>query len=141
MEVRKAQLKDVKQVLELLNATKEVRAYEGYKYHKEYVTSHLNNPMHLMLVCEEEGRILGVLCAEIWKDKKYSFVSNLVVSSTHRRKGRGRMLYSAFERYCRSKGLKVVNLLVLVTNKRMQKWCKKNGFKKGHALYFYEKNI
>jgi N-acetylglutamate synthase-like GNAT family acetyltransferase len=141
MKVRKATRKDVNQILKLLHSAKEVKAHDKYAVNKNYIISHLDNPMHLMLVCEEKREIMGVLTSEVWKDKKYAFISNIVVHKDRRAKGIGSILYDYFEKTAKAKKLKLINYFVQTTNKPMHKWSKKKGFRKGYQFYYYEKEI
>jgi N-acetylglutamate synthase-like GNAT family acetyltransferase len=134
MKVRKATRKDVKHILKIVSTAKEVEAYEGNKPDENFIRTHLSNPYNVMLVC-------GSLTAEMWQDKKYAFISTIVVHKETRGRGVGTMLYEAFEKSCKSHHIKAINFLVQTTNKKMQKWSEKKGFFKGHSMYFYEKGI
>ena len=141
MKVRNATAKDVRHILKLVSTAKEVEAYEGNKPSENFIRSHLYNPHNVMLVCEEKGKIIGSLTAEMWKDKKYAFISTIVVHKETRGMGVGTMLYNSFEKSCKKNHIKAINFLVLSTNKKMQNWSEKKGFRKGHLMYFYEKGI
>ncbi|HII71706.1 TPA: hypothetical protein HA265_03045 [Candidatus Woesearchaeota archaeon] len=51
------------------------------------------------------------------------------------------MLFERYEEHCRKIGLDHLNCIVRTNNKNMQKWSTKKGYKKGHALYYYEKKL
>ena len=97
--------------------------------------------MNLFLVAEEKNKIIGLLLAEIWNKKKYSFFVNFVVLPNYRSKGIGTKLYKPYEKYCKKHKLKIITALVQTSNKTMQRFCEKKGYEKGHELYFYEKKI
>jgi len=144
MKIRKAQLKDTKQILDLLIKTPELQGYGEMDavYSKDYVVDCIKDEkMNLILVAEEQDKIVGLLIAEIWDGKKYSFFVNFVVLPEYRSKGIGAKLYKLYEEHCEKHGLKTITALVQTSNKIMQQFCEKKKYKKGHNLYFYEKGL
>ena len=95
---------------------------------------------HLTHVTSALGGV-GLLIAETWDKKKYSFFVNFVVLSEYQSKGIGTKLYQLYEEHCQKHNLKTITALVQTTNNVMQRFCEKKGYKKGHQLYFYEKDI
>lgn len=144
MEIRYAQLKDAKQILDLLVRTPELQGYGEMDavYSEDYVIDCIKDrKLNLVLVAEEGKKIAGLLIAEIWDKKRYSFFVNFAVLPGYRSKGIGRKLYIMYEKHCKKHKLKTITALVQTGNKAMQKFCKKEGYKRGHKLYFYEKDI
>ena len=141
MKIRKALQEDAEQILNLLNSTEELKTSENYTYTIKYVYKHLKNPMMYVSVCENRGKIIGFLIAEIWKENGYSFLNNIAAHKDHRGKGCGSLLFDDYEQHCRKLGLKSMSSLVRTDNKGMQAWSKNKGYKKGHALYYYEKKL
>jgi len=144
MRIRNAEPKDAKQILDLLLRTPELQGSGEMDavYSKEYVLDCIEDKkMNLVLIAEEDARMVGLLIAETWDKKKYSFLVNFVVLPDFRSKGIGRELYSNYEERCKKQGLKMIVALVQKTNKRMQEFCQRKGYKKGHEVFFYEKEI
>jgi GNAT superfamily N-acetyltransferase len=144
MKIRNAQLKDAELILKLLRKTPELQGYGEMDavYSKDYVIDCIKDKkMNLVFVAEENKKVVGLLIAEIWKKKRYSFFLDLVVLPEYRLKGIGTELYQAYETYCKKKDLKTITALVQTTNTNMHKFCEKKGYKKGHALYFFEKDL
>lgn len=144
MNIKNAKLKDTKQILDLLIKTPELQGYGEMDavYSEEYVIDCIKDQkMNLVLVAEEDKKIVGLLIAEIWDKKKYSFFVNFVVLPEHRSKSIGTKLYQSYEEHCKTHNLKTITALVQASNKVMQQFCQKKGYKKGHELYFYEKEI
>ncbi len=144
MKIRHAQLKDSKAILKILLNTPELQG-AGEKdavYTDAYVLDCIKDKkMNLVLVAEEDKELVGLLIAEIWKDKKYSFFVNFAVLPKHRGKGIGAKLHQAYEDYCKEKGLRIITALVHKTNLNMQRFCENRNYKKGYELYFYEKEL
>ena len=106
MKIRQGQINDVKTILKLLNETPELQGSQemGSFYSEDYVKSCLkDNKMNLVLVAEQNAKIIGLLIAEIWKEKNYSFFASFVVLPEHRSKGVGTKLYESYENYCKDK--------------------------------------
>jgi len=144
MNIRIAKLKDSKEILTLLmNAPELQESEKGDTIYSEKLIIECikDKKMNLILVAEEDNKLIGVLLAEIWDKKKYSFGINFVVSPKYRSKGVGTKLYQMYENYCKKQNLKTILCLVQTKNKNMQQICKKKGYKKGHAFYLYEKEI
>ena len=144
MIIRNAQLKDTETILDLLKKTPELQGYGEMDavYSEDYVVDSIKDKkINLVLVAEENTKIVGLLMAEIWEKKKYSYFVDFVVLPDYRSKGIGTKLYESYEEYCKKKGLKTIIGLVQISNNKMQQFCEKKGYKKGHELYFYEKDI
>ena len=145
MVIRNAKLKDTKEIVNLLIKTPELQGGYGEMdpiYSEDYVIDCIKDKnMNLTLVAEENNKIVGLLIAEIWDMKKYSFFVNFVVLPNYRSKGIGKKLYQTYEEYCKKRNLETIIGLVQTSNKIMQQFCEKKGYEKGHELYFYEKNI
>ena len=144
MKIRNAQLKDTEQILNLLIKTPELQGYGEMDsvYSKDYIIDCIKDKkMNLVLVAEESTKIIGLLIAETWDKKKYSFFVNFVVLSECQSKGIGTKLYQLYEEHCQKHNLKTITALVQTTNNVMQQFCEKKGYKKGHEIYFYEKDL
>lgn len=140
MKIRKVARKDVNEIVRLFNSAKELKPGPSYRFDREYVSGHFNNPLLLMLVCEENGKIAGAICGEIWGKLHYSFVSNIIVKKEMKGKGYGKKLMAAFISIAKKKNAGHILCLVQETNKNMQAFSKKLGFKRGYKFYFYEKD-
>jgi ribosomal protein S18 acetylase RimI-like enzyme len=77
-----------------------------------------------VFVAEEAGQVVGFVC--VWArvpveepdedPSEYAFVSDLVVEEAHRRRGLGRELLSAAEKYARARGARRIRLDVMARN-------------------------
>ena len=143
MKIRKGKLIDLHQIYELLNETPELLGgTEGFSYDKTWIKSALTDKeREFFLIAEENNMIVGILSAELWKDKRYSFLIDIVVKPKWRKKGIASALLREYEKYCVKIKIKRFNGLVLVTNKRMQNFLEKRNFKRGDIFYYYEKRL
>jgi ribosomal protein S18 acetylase RimI-like enzyme len=141
MIIRKGKLSDSDELLKLLNATPELQpSWEGTLYTRNWVRATLGGKKEdLVLIAEENGKIAGFLMAEMWGKKNHSFLDDLFVRAEYRKKKIATKLMDEYERICKKEKLKNIMLLTLTTNRRMQKFIEKRGYKKGNKFYIYEK--
>jgi ribosomal protein S18 acetylase RimI-like enzyme len=141
MHIRCAKSIDSPQLVQLLNSSDDLKSMDTTRYDESYIIEEMNNPTNSIIVCEEGEKIVGALIAEVWTDKKYGYIEELIIDQDYRRKGIGTELFSYFEEVCKSKSIEQINCHVKVTNEGMQTWCMNKGFTKGRAFYFYSKNV
>jgi len=143
MKIRKGDIKDFDEFYKILNSASELSGGVGKEtYPKEFVKGTLTNKeRELVLVAEEKGKIVGFLTAEIWKEKKYSFLIDVFVKPEFRKQGVASKLFETYEDFCKKSHFNSIVALVLMSNKRMQKWCKSHSIKQGDKFYYYQKNL
>ncbi len=144
MKIRDAKVSDAGIVMDMLIRTPELQGSGEMDavYSNDYVLDCIKDKeMNVVLLAEVDNEVVGMLIAETWKKKKYSFLVNFVVMPEYRNKGIGNKLYSEYETYCKKKKLKTITALVQMSNKKMLSFCNKKGFKTGHRLFFLEKDI
>ena len=92
----------------------------------------LQNPEKVLLVAEEDGRLLGQILLNITKTpddpiikpRKFVYVDELGVAASHRGQGIGKKLMAAAEEWARAQGIAEIELNVWEEN--------------GRAITFYE---
>ncbi len=144
MKLRSAKLEDAKEILSLLIKTPELQGCGEIDaiYSEDYIIDCIKDKnLNFVVVAEEDSRIVGLLIAEIWDQKKYSFFVDFVVLRDCRSKGIGTKLYQYYEEHCKKHDIKTIIALVRTSNKIMQEFCKNKNYKKGNEFYFYEKEI
>jgi ribosomal protein S18 acetylase RimI-like enzyme len=141
MIIREATKADVAGIVKLLNSAEELRETKDRVYTAGSVISCLKNHINVVLVCADGPKVLGVLIGEAWHDKGFAYVANIVIDAKARKEGLGSMLYRHFESQCRRKKIRLICLFVKTSNKHMQTWSEKKGFKRGSSFYYYEKDI
>jgi len=100
-----------------------------------YLASILTDPDSLVLVAEEEGRVIGYLYADVegtsWKDLRgpCGYVHDLYVDASARRRGAGRALMNAGTEWIRTKGRTQVVLLTKTQNEHAKRLFSSLGFR------------
>jgi ribosomal protein S18 acetylase RimI-like enzyme len=90
-----------------------------------------------IFVAERDGRLVGFVCVLAGYDSrdmiearpKYSFVTDLVVTSELRGQGIGSLLLKEAENFSRQRGASVLRLNVLAENKTARDFYRKTGFR------------
>jgi len=143
MKIRKGKLKDVKELLNLLNNTPELQGVgEKDSYTLSYLVGTIKSKdRNLVLIAEEKGEIIGFLLAELWKNKKFSFLCDMFVKADYRNKRVASMIQEEYEKICKKLKIEDIDALVLLTNKKMQNWCKKHNFNQGNKFFYYSKKL
>ena len=144
MKIRRGKANDIDSILNLMKNVYELRVskkndpFVSKSFIREYL---LDKKMNYVLISEENKKIIGFLFAEIWKKKKFSFFAEITVSPEYRRKGIADKLFDVYERYCKNKKLKVIVAQAHINNKKIIKFNKKKGFKRGETFYYYIKYL
>jgi len=139
--IRRGNLKDLDRIYYLINGAKELRATEDTTYSKDFLKVYLKNPVNFVFVYEEKEKILGVITGEIWKKEKYAYLANIIVDQKHRKKQIATKLYNYLENKCKRLKLSSIKAFARINNKKIHRFNKKMGFKKGHIFYFFEKKL
>jgi len=137
-------MNDAEEILKILKETPELYGSkdEEIVYTPQFINGALTSPdRDLVLIAEENEKIVGFLIAELWKHKGYSYLLDIYIKPEFRRQGIASKLFEEYEKYCKDNGMNVIVGLVLMSNKTMQKWCEKHGIKRGNKFYFYEKKL
>jgi ribosomal protein S18 acetylase RimI-like enzyme len=143
MKIRLGKLKDLEELMNLLNNTPELQGVgEKDSYTSSYVAGTIKSKSrNLVLIAEDKGMIVGFLLAELWKNKKFSFLCDIFVKSEYRKKGVASMLQGEYEKICKKLKIEDMDALVLLENKNMQNWCTKHNFEQGNKFFYYSKKI
>jgi ribosomal protein S18 acetylase RimI-like enzyme len=147
MKIRIARIEDANEILWLLRSTPELQGIENLDesiYSDDFVKASIGDKeMNLVLVAvaEEQDKIQGVLIAEMWQRKGFSFLADLAVHPEYSRKGIGRELYKEYESICGKRNIFKVVGLVQVENTKMKIFCERFGLQKGKCLFYYQKSL
>lgn len=101
----------------------------------------LDRERNIVLIAEAGKKPAGVLYAELWKKKRFSFLGVIAVVPAFRRHGIALNLFRAYEKVCKKLGLKSMVMTVHSNNLTMQKFCRSVGAKKGLSCFYYAKEI
>ncbi|MBW2995323.1 GNAT family N-acetyltransferase [Candidatus Woesearchaeota archaeon] len=138
MKIRKATIKDIKEIAELL------REYDVHEHKldkrrkiekiKDIITFNkklIRHPKVVFFVAEVNGKLAGMVSGE-YRDSaidRTGIFHNIIVTEKFRGKGIGKKLLKEIEKYFRKKRCSKMHSLVRPKNKRALKFYKKIGFK------------
>lgn len=137
MEIRKITLNDMNRVFELLN-----ELYENkLKYDKfvEIYKLKLNDENSYHIVAIIDNKIVGVLTSEIQiklhRERKQSFIDDLIVDKNYRNKGIGKALLQDAVDYAKKNNCEVIELTSFIKNENAHRFYERNNFVK-HSYKF-----
>lgn len=137
MEIRKITLNDLDSVFELLNEL----YVNKLKYNKfeEIYKLKLNDTNSYYIVAILDNRIVGVLTSEIQvklhRERKQSFIEDLIVDKEYRNKGIGKALLQNAVDYAKENDCEVIELTSYINNKDAHRFYENNNFIK-HSYKF-----
>ena len=103
----------------------------------------LADPEHAVFVVEEDARVVGWLHAAAMLSLEtghFAQIRGLVVAETHRNRGLGAQLVSAFERWASSRGVPRLRVLCNVTRERTHRFYERLGYAARKSQKVFEKN-
>lgn len=102
---------------------------------KSYLGRKIKDPDFLILVAEEDGKLLGYVLAwvkrrpPLYKKSRLGYLSNIYVQESHRRSGLGSVLYACLEDWFRKKRVDFIQARVHVSNRTALSTFRKWGLK------------
>lgn len=139
MKIRKANMKDLKDILWMFNNTKEMVGSDGGYYVKDNIKQYIQGPVFVTFIAEVDKKIAGVILIQVWKKAKYTYIENIVVKKEFRGKRIGYELMKFVDDYYKKKGSKFIFFYTEENNKVMKQLSKKFNYNKGKKYVFYSK--
>jgi GNAT superfamily N-acetyltransferase len=144
MIIRKAKLKEINEISELFSKISkyhqklnpkifDLKKDLGPKY-KKHVTNSIHSKNSLLLVAEENNKIVGMCLADlgsrppVFKVRKIGNLSDAYVLPAYRKKGISKAFLEESFKWFKSKGIKRVEAGVYFDNKVARETWKKQGF-------------
>jgi len=138
MKIRKAGLADIKEIAKIISERYKQKNIESIKWLKSYLE---DQKRKLVLIAEDKMPI-GILIAEIWKDKKNSTIIELSIDKRYRNQGIATQLKEKYEKYCLQNEIKKIISIVATSNNKIQRLNEKLGYKKMEKeFYIYQKTL
>lgn len=150
MNIRKAKIEDLK-VIQELNAGLLKKENEDFgqnfesswafsKEGEKEISDWIQSENSLVLVAEENGKIVGYLAAQVrvmpWRNPSKNIeLTELFVLSEHRSKGFGSDLMKEFLAWCKEKDIQGVKLEATAKNKSAINFYKKHGFEDKEIVF------
>src|SRR3989344_634043 len=141
MKIRKATMKDVKELLNLVNNTENLSGDKNDSYEVYTLKQYIEGPISNLFVADINGEIVGFILIEVWKKAKYTYVTDIAVDKRFRGKHIGYNLMIYAEKFAKNQGSKYFFYYMQENNKAMERMSAKLGYKKGRKFIFYSKEI
>lgn len=137
MKIRKATEKDAKRILELFKSDSNLLGYSGEKFTLGEIKNYIKEKIDSVIVCEIDGKIVGVISSEIWKD--YCYLAFMVVDKKYRHHGIGEEMLKNLEANSKKEGY--IGLYVKEKNTPMIKLLREMKYKSGDKFVYYHKDL
>src|SRR3989344_1850919 len=139
MKIRKARESDKERILELLNADSGNTGNDELHYELKHAEEYIKGKGFETFVCEIDGKIAGVVMANVFPIGKYAEMYNLIIDGKYRRKGVGMKLMHFLQEHLRKLGIEFVYGYANENNKPSQKMLSKLEYERGKKELFYSK--
>ena len=144
MNVRTATIKDFKKLYSLGSRIPELKVDKHEPFMtKEEFKSAIKNPYGVFLLAEEDRKILGFAYANMKDERMYktACLVYLAVHPEYRHRGIGSLLSKERLKRLKRLGVKLVYSWIGANNKRMQKFAREQGFKRGKEFFWFDKKL
>lgn len=135
IEIKKASIKDSKDILNLLGSSHNLVGYQEETFSLNEVKDYIKQKVNFVVVSKFQNKIIGVIIANFWKE--YCYLYLFVVSQDYQGLGVGSLMLKYLEEKSRKQGY--IGLIVKEDNKKMIDFIGKRGYSKGDKfIYFYK---
>jgi GNAT superfamily N-acetyltransferase len=120
------------------------RSEEGPENFGKFILENLRKDDAIVYVAESEGEVVAHILATIqsyppaFEIKRYGLVNDLAVASAYRRIGIGQHLFDMAKDCFRKRGMKRIEIEVVVANEVSKSFWGKMGLKPYKAIYYLE---
>jgi ribosomal protein S18 acetylase RimI-like enzyme len=138
MKIRLATKKDVGRIMQLLNGDVYLTGTSG-DYAKKDIEIFVSTKIIRVFLCEIDGKVVGMCKIDVYGS--YCYLNLISVDKNYRGKGIGSTLLDYVEKYLKKKGIGEIEGLTDESNKIMQNFFSRRGYKKGHKYIHYWKEF
>ncbi len=139
MHIRQARSSDIDLILSFMGK----RPANRRDWHipaKKFVASYIRNKHNFFLICIDQKRVVGSIAGELWNDKGFAYVGEITAKGKDESKIiRG--MFGHFVKFCKKKGVTLINTYVKVGRDKAISTYKKVGMEKRGNYFYYERQI
>lgn len=139
MIIRQATLKDLNLILEFMGR-RQIRRNDWHIKSKNFIKSYIKNKHNFFFICIDNKSIVGSIAGELWDDKGFAYVGEIVVKGKNKEIIINEM-FNKFIKFCRNKKINLINAYVNNSNKKQVMVYKSLGMKKKGNYFYFEKRI
>jgi ribosomal protein S18 acetylase RimI-like enzyme len=137
--IRKARASDIRRVVEISKGVRQLENYPNQKLGRAEFKIFLSGSFAFMLLAEIDKKVVGFITA--FRSNDYFFLPYAAVDKKYRRHGIAKMLLEKVEEIAKKKKCKYILYTAYISNKAIEKFSKKMGYKKSRTLIQYYKLI
>ena len=139
MIIRQATKKDLSKILKSIGID-QVNRKSWHVSSKKFILSYIINKHNYFFIAIENNKVVGTINGELWDDKGFAYVGEINAKGKNKNKII-KLLYEYFVKFCKKKGVKLINTYVNKNKKQQILIYKDLGMKKVCDYIGYEKKI
>ena len=139
MIIRQATKKDLSKILKSIGID-QVNRKSWHVSSKKFILSYIINKHNYFFIAIENNKVVGTINGELWDDKGFAYVGEINAKGKNKNKII-KLLYEYFVKFCKKKGVKLINTYVNKNKKQQILIYKDLGMKKVGDNIGYEKKI
>ncbi|MEA3329620.1 MAG: GNAT family N-acetyltransferase [Nanoarchaeota archaeon] len=134
MDIRQAKKADLHSILEFMGL-KQVSRQDWHVPSKQFVLSYITNKHNFFIIALDSNKVMGTINGELWNDKGFAYIGEIIAKGKNKQKVIDAM-YSYFVKFCKKKGVTLINTYVNKNKEKQIKTYKTLGMKR-KGEYFY----
>jgi len=140
MSIRKSTLKDIPQLIGIVQGVKSVEDFAGEYSHKMF-RDMLNRKNNIFFVEENNNKVRGFIACYVNKQGKRIYLDTIAVAKDQRGKGIANNLTEFIEKWAKDNKMKSIYFNVRDWNRPMNKLAKKRKYKLKERFFLWEKKL
>ncbi len=139
MKIKQATLKNIEPILKYLGK-KTISRKNWHIPHKKFISSYIKNKHNFFFIALDEKKVIGMINGELWGDKGFAYIGEISAKSKNQQEIINK-LFVYFKKFCKKKGIKLINTYVNKSKTKRIEIYKKLGMKKIGKYIGLEKRI
>jgi hypothetical protein len=139
MNIRQANKSDLDGILKFMGL-KQVFRKDWHVSSRNFVLSYITNKHNFFIIALENKEVIGTINGELWNDKGFAYVGEIIAKGKNKQNIIDAM-YSYFVKFCKKKGVTLINTYVKKNKKEQIKTYKGLGIKQKGEYFYHEKRI
>ncbi len=139
MKICKATKKDLNKIL-ISMGVDQVNRKSWHISSRKFVLSYITNKHNYFFIAIDKNEVVGTINGELWDDKGFAYVGEINAKGKNKDEIM-KLLYEHFVKFCKKKGVTLINTYVNKNKKQQISIYKKLGMKKIGDYLGFEKRL
>ncbi len=139
LKIRQATKKDLNKILKSMGID-QINRKSWHVSSKKFVLSYITNRHNYFFIAIENNEVVGTINGELWDDKGFAYVGEINAKGKNKDKII-ESLYEYFMKFCKKKGVTLINTYVNKNKKQQISIYKKLGMRKVGDYFGFERRL